>query len=373
MNARLRLFMHADAFDHEGTRANFIAAMRENASYHIRHCPAYQKIAAHQGFSPDQIRNEEDLARLPLLPTALFKRHRLYSMSERRMAVKATSHGTKGQFSRIGLEWGSLFAGFFMVVRMANTRHLLSLRPVNYIILGYQPHRGNDMAVMKTAYGSTFFAPALRRVFALKFRDGRYRADLGGVLEALLRFAGQRHPVRFMGFPSYTYFLLQMMEERGIRVQLPKGSKILLGGGWKQFYRERVDKQTLYDKIGQCLGVAEDSIVEFFGAVEHPILYTDCTAHHFHVPIYSRVSIRDVRTLEPLPMGQTGLVNLQTPMLKAVPVTSVMTDDLGVLHPGSECPCGCRAPFLEIIGRVGLREIKTCAAGAAQLLKGGAP
>lgn len=371
MGARFRLFTHSDPFDHEGTRGAFLAAMRENAAYHIAHCPAYQKIASHQGFSPEQLECEEDLARLPVLPTVLFKRHRLYSMPEHRMAVKATSHGTKGQFSRIGLDLGSLLSGFFMVVRMARTRGLLSLRPVNYIILGYKYHRGNDMAVMKTAYGSTFFAPALHRAYALTFRDGRYQADLEGILRTLQEFAKKSHPVRFMAFPSYTYFLLQMMEERGIRLQLPRHSKILLGGGWKQFYRERVDKQTLYDLIGRLLGVAEDSIVECFGAVEHPILYVDCPSHHFHVPIYSRVMIRDVRTLEPLPMGDTGLVNLQTPMLKAVPVTSVMTDDLGILHPGSDCPCGCTAPYLEIIGRVGLRDIKTCAAGAADVLKGG--
>ena len=55
-------------------------------------------------------------------------------------------------------------------------------------------------------------------------------------------------------------------------------------------------------------------------------------------------------------------------MVKATPILSVMTDDLGVLHDGSECGCGVDSPFLEIIGRVGMKEIKTCAAGAAELL-----
>ena len=45
-----------------------------------------------------------------------------------------------------------------------------------------------------------------------------------------------------------------------------------------------------------------------------------------------------------------------------------MTDDLGVLHPGDECGCGIKSPYLEIIGRVGIKDIKTCAAGASQLL-----
>ena len=171
-----------------------------------------------------------------------------------------------------------------------------------------------------------------------------------------------------MGFPSYTYFALKMMEERGIRIKLKKGSKIMLGGGWKQFYTQQVDKKTFYELADKVLGIGEEDIVEFFGAAEHPILYCDCPNHHFHVPAYSRVIIRDVHTLRPLEPGKTGLINLITPMIKATPILSVMTDDLGVLHDGSKCGCKITSPYLEVIGRVGLKDIKTCAAGAADLI-----
>ena len=87
-----------------------------------------------------------------------------------------------------------------------------------------------------------------------------------------------------MGFPSYTYFVLQMMDERGIRLKLKKGSKIMLGGGWKQFYTQQVDKKTFYELAYRVLGIGDEDIVEFFGAAEHPILYCDCKNHHFHVP-----------------------------------------------------------------------------------------
>jgi hypothetical protein len=69
-------------------------------------------------------------------------------------------------------------------------------------------------------------------------------------------------------------------------------------------------------------------------------------------------------------MGRPGLVNLITPMDVGTPLLSVMTDDLGILHPGHTCPCGLEAPWLELLGRVGLGDIKTCAAGAEELLKG---
>ena len=172
-----------------------------------------------------------------------------------------------------------------------------------------------------------------------------------------------------MGFPAYTWFLMKLMEERGIRAQLPRGSKIMLGGGWKQFYTEEVDKATFYALAERVLGVKDTDIVEFFGAVEHPILYCDCPRHHFHIPIYSRVLIRDPETLETLEQGRPGLVNLISPLVSATPLVSVMTDDLGILHDGASCGCGSDSPYLELLGRVGMKDIKTCAAGAEQILR----
>ena len=112
----------------------------------------------------------------------------------------------------------------------------------------------------------------------------------------------------------------------------------------------------LYSLVRRVLGVGEEDIHELFGAVEHPIFYNTCPSHHFHVPIYSRVLIRDPATLEPLPMGQVGLVNLISPLIRATPVTSVVTDDLGYLTPGDVCGCGLTSPYLTLLGRVGLGE-----------------
>ena len=64
-----------------------------------------------------------------------------------------------------------------------------------------------------------------------------------------------------------------------------------------------------------------------------------------------------------------GLINLLTPISRAAPLTSIVTDDLGILH-DEDCGCGISSPYLEIVGRVGLEDIKTCAAGAEDLLKG---
>lgn len=234
--------------------------------------------------------------------------------------------------------------------------------------MGYRPHKSNRTAVTKTAFGATLFTPCVSRKYILNYKNSKYSADFDGVIKAVCSYAEKSLPVRFMGFPAYTYFLLREMERRGISVKLPRRSKIMLGGGWKQFYAEQTDKTTFYRLAEKVLGIQDKDIIEFYGAVEHPIMYTDCENHHFHVPAYSRVLIRDPDSLEPLPNGEVGLVNLITPMVAATPILSVMTDDLGVLHDGAECGCGINTPYLEIIGRVAPDSIKTCAAGAAEFL-----
>ena len=364
MKLRRRLFASKDPYD--TTRSQlFLDACRENFDHLVTHCEDYKKIADPLGIhTSSDIKRVEDI---PVIPTMLMKQHDFRSG---RYMVMATSSGTSGHMSRVRFEFGALWAALKMSIRVTRYHGILSMRPCRYIVMGYKTHRSNKTAVAKTAYLTTFFFFFLNRKFILKHTSDGYKPDFDSIVEALKKYKKGRAPVRFMGFPSYTFFLFKILEERGLSFKLPEGSKIMLGGGWKQFYREAADKETFYRLAEKTLGIKEENIVEFYGAVEHPILYTACPGHHFHVPVYSNIVIRDVDTLEPLENGNIGLVNLISPLCKATPILSIMTDDLGILHDGNTCSCGVDSPYLEIIGRVAPDDIKTCAAGAAEILKG---
>jgi len=364
MDRRTKLFRHRHPYDLQGTEELFVEAMAQNAQFQYANCADYQRICDMQGVDLKSIRTMADLAKLPVLPTLYFKRHELLAMPRERMLIRATSSGTSGRMSRMGFDARSLLHGLSMVWRVARFHRLLSLIPCHYIILGYQPGKHTDTAFSKTGYGFTFMAPALSRTYALIWKDGKYELNLEGLKAQLHRCGRSPFPTRTIGFPAYTHMLLSQMKAEGIAMKLPRGSKITMGGGWKQFYAQRVEKEVLYQLAWEVLGIPEADCVEFFGAVEHPILYTTCEKHHFHIPIYSRVIIRDPDTLAPLPHGSVGLVNLLSPMTMSMPILSVMTDDLGVIREG--CGCGIDSPYLEIIGRVGVRDITTCAAGAEQ-------
>lgn len=368
MLSRQRLFWRRHPYDLPASDAAFLRACRDNAAYHISRCREYAAICAHWGFTPEALKTMEDLAKIPVLPTLFFKRRAVFSMSRRRMAMQVTSSGTSGSFSRIGFDWGCILAEIPMILRLGFYHHLISPIPANCMILGYRPDRDNHTGVTRTMYGLTWFAPPLRRAYALERVNGTYVPDLDGVAKALKTFAASSFPTRIIGFPSYLWFGLKRLQEENLRLSLHPRSRIILAGGWKQHAREEVDKHLLFSLAQEVLSIPPQHINELFGAVEHPIFYNACPNHRFHIPVYSRILIRDPETLEPLPMGKTGLLNLISPLMTATPTLSVMTDDLGWLEPGSACGCGIKSPVLHILGRVGAAGITTCAAGAGDLL-----
>ena len=366
MTSAAKLFCHRKIYDVEATDSLFLKAILENVEYHREHCPEYAAILDDQKFSCENVKSVDDLYKIPPIPTLFLKKHTLCS-TDKKLLFSSTTSGTSGTVSYAGLDQRSARLGLGMILGTFFTHKLLSLHPVNYIILGYEPSKRNELGVVKTAYATTYAAPALHREYALKDTGTEYKLNLEGLKEALIRYAKDGHPVRFMGFPSYFMFLLKELKESGIKLKLHPKSLVMLAGGWKQFFSEQVDKHTLYAMSEEILGIGGDRFKEFFGAVEHPIIYADCPNHHFHVPVYSRVIIRDT-DFKPLPYGERGLLNLLTPMLTSMPFCSVMTDDLAILHPGKECGCGIKSPYVEILGRAGIADIKTCAAGATELL-----
>ncbi|MDL2289506.1 hypothetical protein LJB83_01945 [Clostridia bacterium OttesenSCG-928-F22] len=370
MNTRKKLFYHKQVYDIENTNGLFINAVRDITAWHFTNCNEYRAILCDMGFQPDMLRSYAELYKLPPIPTLYLKQHRMLSVPEKKLHFKSTTSGTSGQPVEVGLDMGALVNGFKMLRKIISYHSLLSLRPANYLILGYQPSKHNKMGAVRTAYGTTFLTPALHKEYALKDTGSDYILDVEGIANALMRYSQRKAPVRILGFPSYFYFLLKKLEQENLSLKLPEKSMVLLGGGWKQFASQKVDKKELYDLAWQRLGIKEERCREFFGVVEHNIPYIDCINHHFHVPVYSRVIIRDIKTMEPVGYQKSGILNLITPFLKSMPLTSIMTDDLAVLHEGRACGCGNTAPYFEVLGRAGLSGIRTCAAGAGSILEG---
>lgn len=371
MDLRRKLFLQKNPFDAQQTGNLFLQAVRNNVIFHMENCPEYAQILKSLDFSIDEIDSEDKLYKIPVIPTLYYKRNYLCSVPEKKLAIKATSSGTKGTQSRVGFDKKTLFYGILMMLRYLSYHKLISLLPTNYIVLGYEPSKHTQMGAIKTAYGITKFAPALHREYALKDTGTEYKLNIEGIKKALIGYSRSRLPVRLVGFPSYMYFLIKTLKENQISLKLSGNSKVLLGGGWKQFSEEEIDRELFYELIHDTLGIEKHNCFEFYSAVEHPLPYVKCKNGHFHLPIYSRAIIRDVKTLEPVPEGSLGLLSFVSPLVSSMPLTSVVTDDLAVLYDGESCGCGISTPYFELKGRAGVSQIKTCTAEAVELAQGG--
>ena len=371
MNDKRKLFLSKNPYKIKDEGA-FLRAVRGNVRFHAEHNPKYAEILQHSHFSVDELQSETDLYKIPVLPTLYFKRNKLFTMSKEKHVLNATSSGTKGQKSMVGFDRHSMLYGVGMVARFFAFHNVISVLPTNYIVLGFEPDARFDLGAAKTAYGVTKFAPAMHRTYALKKNEyGHGHAEnKQGVLDALLRYEKQGLPVRLVGFPAYLHFLVRELKQRNISLHLHKRSMVILGGGWKQFSGQKMDSDTLFALVHETLGIPRKNCLEFFSAVEHPLPYCKCKSGHFHIPTYSRVIIRDVDSLLPVPNGTPGLLSFVSPLVTSMPLVSVMTDDLAVLHDGETCGCGIQTPYFDLLGRANVRGIHTCAASAAELAGG---
>ncbi len=370
MDQRKRLFLRCKPYDIQRAAPLFLGAVRGNVALQQQNCQSYADILEHFDFHLDALKTEDDLYRIPVIPSLYFKKHDLFSIDPDTARINATSSGTSGSRSRVVFDKDTLYTGIRMMIRFFLYHKVISIMPTNYIVLGYEPSKHNQMGAVKTAYGTTKFAPALKRVYALRDTGSGYEINTEGIQKALFKYARQGFPVRFVGFPAYMYFLVKALDENNIRLKLNRHSKVLLGGGWKQFSSEAIDREAFFNLIERTLGIDRSRCLEFYSAVEHPIPYCKCKNGHFHVPVYSRAIVRDVSSLKPVPYGTMGLLSFVTPLVLSMPLISVTTDDLAVMHEGRTCGCGIETPYFELLGRAGVRDIKTCAAGAAELLKG---
>jgi phenylacetate-coenzyme A ligase PaaK-like adenylate-forming protein len=354
--------------------ALFVRAMRDITAWHIERSPWYAGFARRNGVDPLALQSMADVLALPAVHANFFKGHEIRSIPATRVVAHLTSSGTTGQKSQMFFDEFTLTNARAMVDRCLAERGFPSERPANYLVNGYEPYEGFKVGTSNTSRFLTRYAPAAEEFWTLRhIGGGRHEFDPFGTIRTLQSWAASDTPVRIIGFPAFLFFTLERMQQTGIaRLALPRGSWVVFGGGWKGHADRAVSRQEMIDRIGQQLDIGPDNIIETFGSVEHSVPYVGCRHQRLHQPTWSRVVVRDLKTLQPVPDGTPGFLSFVSPYITSVPAHSVIMGDLAVRHPAGTCDCGAHAtPWFEVLGRAGVSANRSCAAAAAELLRGG--
>ncbi len=356
-------FLESDEF--------FLKAMREITSWHIEKSSFYKKLADSQKFTIDEVRSLDDCTKIPHLWAHFFKGNEVLSIPPSDVFLHLTSSGTTGQKSQVFFDEWTIHSAQRMVDWIFEKYNWVTpYQKCNYILFSYQTEESSKLG---TSYTDNFlckFAPVNEVFTALKLTgSGGHEFDCFGTIEAFKRFADQGIPVRLFGFPAFFYFALERMKKLGLPpLKFHEDSLVFLGGGWKGHADKKIEKNDLYNLAEEMLGIPNTRLRDGFGSVEHCIPYVECAHHEFHVPIWSRVFIRDVETLKQLPLNEKGFLHFISPYITSMPGHSVIMGDLASLH--DNCECGLKTPYFKIHGRAGTSKNKSCALAASELLKG---
>lgn len=352
--------------DHETT---FAQAMKEIILWHKEHSLFYRHFLNDASFDVEHWSG--DYSQIPGIPAEFFKYHAVKSIPDDHVHINLTSSGTSGQKSQMFFDQWSLGAAQKMVDYIYSYYGWVTSEKVNYLLYSYQTEADSKLGTAYTDNFLTKYAPVNQVEYALKLNGkSGHDFDVYGCIRTLQDYEQQKLPVRIFGFPSFFYFTLQRMKDLKLPpLTLSSESLVFLGGGWKGYANQEIKKSELYTLAQEMLGIPNHRLRDGFGSVEHCIPYIECANHHFHVPVYSKVLIRDLKNLKVLNYEEPGFIQFISPYITSAPAHSVIMGDLATLHSGESCGCGLNSDWFEILGRAGVSKNKSCAIAAAELLK----
>lgn len=347
-------------------------AFKEIINWHCSKNSFYKQFLEDHKFNIQTLTSIKEFDKIPFIHANFFKMHEIPSISKENISLHLTSSGTTGQKSQMFFDAWSIKIARNMVDKVFN--YFGFYKPdeeVNYLLYAYEPTQGFNVGTTNTNVFLTSYAKAKNIYFSLRnFGEGKHEFDFFGTVETLIKYQNEGLPVRIFGFPAFMYFTLLKMKELGYpKLKLHPDSFVAFGGGWKGHTDKAISKKELYSMIADQLGVVDTRIRESYGSVEHSIPYFECPNHNLHAPVWSKIFIRDVKTLEVLGYNKIGYLQFVTPYITSVPAISVLMGDLGELYPPETCGCGLSTPFFVIKGRAGILQNKSCAVSAAELLK----
>ncbi|WP_020594239.1 hypothetical protein [Kiloniella laminariae] len=323
-----------------------LAGLLELTSHHQRKCPHYTKILQGLEFSSKNCISIEDV---PFLPVNLFKKFQLHSLSYPDQIIKTlVSSSTSGNApSMISID------------HETGTRQVRALNKTLQRILGNRrlPMLILDMSsvirsVPLTARGAGVLG-MMRFGHAHCFAfDERMQLQEKEIESFLTK--NSNNPFLLFGFTfiAWEYFLQQCPTSWDL------GQGVLIhSGGWKKMQSQAVSPDTFKKTFQQKIGLKK--IYNFYGLVEQiGSIFLEQENGLLAPPPFSDVIIRDPFTLAPLPYGKEGLIQLLSLVPKSYPGHSILTSDMGVLHP-SEIING--SPHcLEVTRRAPMAEIRGC-------------
>ncbi len=212
---------------------------------------------------------------------------------------------------------------------------LAALRSSSGVRFPWSISAGEYDCVLLTSAGMDSGLQAGAAGLALNARHVHHLHTLG-VYEFLRDAAAQRQKVIIFGPPSGLSSLVDELARASTQVELPAGSCVVTGGGWKHGLLQDLD--SLLDAASTLLGIDRRRCVDAYSTAELNTVFVSCANHRYHVPpVVEAVVVDDL--LRPLDEDENaGRLALFDPFARSYP-SLLATSDYVILR-ADPCPCG---------------------------------
>ncbi|MCX6269884.1 MAG: acyl-protein synthetase LuxE [Bacteroidetes bacterium] len=351
----------------ENTDAVFLEAMKENFRFQYEQHAYFRYLCRKAGFSNDGLQHYDDIFRIPPLFVGTMKIHAFTSVPKEDITMVLTSSGTTGQKTQSFFDRSSFERLNILATHVFKGMGLNSEIPVHQFVFNYDRKKATDVGTAWSSEQLVRLAPvkALHWTILWNDRKQEYEFDLEKWVDEVASVP-ENEVLRFIGFPAFIYQLVVRLKEKHPEFRVNPACFVLAGGGWKNHSGEVLSHQSFASFLNEAIGFSPENIRDTYGMAEHGVPFTACCKGYHHMPIYSRLVVREPLTCKSLPFGKEGLLQLYTPFNTAQLNLSILSTDICVLATG--CECGMPGIFIASVRRGGIRKQKGCAIAAQEIL-----
>ncbi|HDO19825.1 MAG TPA: hypothetical protein ENG74_03770 [Thermoplasmatales archaeon] len=402
---------------------NRFKAIKYTFKHHYENNGFYRKFCKDNNVTPDDIKKEKDLLKIPLLPDKFFKNYpegkdfatwlgNVYTGKLPRIVIREKnptkddiirafnnaglkicfSSGTSGRhtfiprdmrtFNRVryGAAKAVITMGYpkwnyeelwgFMSLHTPNTNLFVGVMSELYLEMIKHVDYGT---VIKKEITTDMIQAAMRgrRNFLLKI--GAYILEKRREKKFIEWFkemdkAGNK--IAIVSLPYILYSIMEKLREEGLSFKFGAGSAIITGGGWKVREDKRITTEEFRKMVDDILGVPPESCLDIYGMVECNAFMVQCQeGHYLHIPypyIYPLVLDKDG---EPVDYGESGRFAFLDPLATSYPGFMISGDEVKILE---HCPvCDRPGPVLDPeVRRAKGEEARGCAEEMRRLMAG---
>lgn len=329
-----------------------LPALEQLTRDHYARCEPYRRAvdAVFGGLKPAYA----TLADIPFIPVSLFKQYELRSIPREDVFRVLTSSGTTGQaVSRIHLDRETSGRQAKALVRIM--QHFIGKDRLPMVILDHPGVIKNRESFSARGAGILGLMQFGRQpVYALRDDMSFDHESVAAYLQAHVG-----RPVLFFGF-TFMVWQHAITALRNLGRTLPASQGVLIhSGGWKKLESARVDAAAFNAAARATLGA--EQVINFYGMVEQVgsvFFENQCGA--LHAPVFADVIVRDPATLQSLPLGHRGLIQVLSILPQSYPGHSLLTEDLGSWCGLDEATAGMPGRFFHVEGRAPRSEVRGC-------------